>query len=29
MTQHVALISLLVPDYDAGIAFFTPITNWT
>ena len=23
MTQHVALISLLVPDYDAVIAFFT------
>ena len=23
MTQHVSLISLLVPDYDAGIAFFT------
>ena len=23
MTQHLALISLLVPDYDAGIAFFT------
>lgn len=23
MPQHLALISLLVPDYDAGIAFFT------
>jgi catechol 2,3-dioxygenase-like lactoylglutathione lyase family enzyme len=23
MTQHLALLSLLVPDYDAGIAFFT------
>ena len=22
MTQHLALISILVPDYDAGIAFF-------
>ena len=23
MTQHLALLAILVPDYDAGIAFFT------
>lgn len=28
MTQNLALISLLVPDYDAGIAFFVQKMGW-
>lgn len=26
--QHLALLSLLVPDYDAGIAFFVGVMGW-
>lgn len=26
--MHLALLSLLVPDYDAGIAFFVDIMGW-
>lgn len=28
MSQKLALLSLLVPDYDAGIAFFVAVMGW-
>ncbi|MEL6684569.1 MAG: VOC family protein [Pseudomonadota bacterium] len=28
MTQHLALVALLVPDYDAGITFFVDKMGW-
>ncbi len=28
MTQHLALVALLVPDYDAGIAFYVDKMGW-
>lgn len=29
MTQSLAAMALLVPDYDEAIAFFTTVLRWT
>ncbi len=29
MSQHLALVALLVPDYDAGLAFYVEKLGWT